>query len=149
MSRHMCAKQVSVFLENKAGRLADVCSLLGQENINIRAFCIADTSDFGILRIIVNNPVRAVEVLKANGHAVSETDVLVAQLEDRPGGLARVLEALRSSEINIEYMYAFVTPREGQAFVVFRVLDEFMARTVELLETAGVTLIEPEQVYSL
>ncbi len=149
MSCQMCAKQVSVFLENKTGRLADVCTLLGQEDINIRAFCIADTSDFGILRIIVNDPARAVEVLKAHGHAVSETDVLVAQLEDRPGGLARVLNALRASGTNVEYMYAFVTPREGQAFVVFRVLDESVARTIELLQEAGVALIEPEQVYSL
>ncbi|MCD6351797.1 MAG: ACT domain-containing protein, partial [Armatimonadetes bacterium] len=93
----MCAKQVSIFLENKAGRLADVCTLLGQEGINIRAFCIADTSDFGILRLIVNDPDRAAEALRQAGHAVSETDVLVAQLEDRPGGLAAVLEALRDS----------------------------------------------------
>ena len=149
MACDVCTKQVSIFLENKAGRLADVCSLLGRFGVNIRAFCTADTSDFGILRLIVNDPALAVKTLRDHGYAVSETDVRVVQVRDEPGGLANVLLALRDAKINIEYMYAFLTPLEGEAVVIFRVIDQMTEQTVEALGRAGISIVDPARVYAL
>lgn len=149
MSREICTKQVSVFLENKAGRLADVCDLLGQSGINVRALCIADTSDFGILRLIVNDPGRAVDLLRGDGHSVGETDVLAIQIDDKPGGLAHVLNVLRPHSINVEYMYAFVTPLEGQAVVIFRVVGDNLDQTIKALSEAGIGIVDPDRVYSI
>ncbi len=143
------AKQVSVFLENKAGRLAEVCSILGSNNINIRALSIADTSDFGILRMIVSDPVRASQALTQAGFVVRQADVLAVLVDDRPGGLAEVLDKLAAAEINVEYLYAFITPLEGQAVVIFRVADALMDKAAEVLRAAGVELIEPEKLYSM
>jgi hypothetical protein len=149
MSREICTKQVSVFLENKAGRLSDVCDLLGRSGINVRALCIADTSDFGILRLIVNDPGRAVELLRSDGHSVGETDVLAIQIADQPGGLAHVLNTLRPYNINVEYMYAFVTPLEGKAVVIFRVVDEMLDKTIQAMADAGISVVDPDRVYSM
>lgn len=102
------AKQISVFLENKAGRLASVTRTLGDADINIRALSIADTSDFGILRVIVNDPDKAYQVLKEAGFTVSETEVVAVQVPDSPGGLATVLEQMSEDNLNIEYLYAFL-----------------------------------------
>lgn len=101
------AKQISVFLENKAGRLAHVTRVLGEAGINIRALSIADTSDFGILRIIVNDPEKAYRILKEADFTVSETEVIAVQVPDSPGGLATVLEQMSDADLNIEYLYAF------------------------------------------
>ena len=149
MSREICTKQVSVFLENKAGRLADVCDLLGRSGLNIRALCIADTSDFGILRLIVNDPGRAVELLRGDGHSVGETDVLAIQIEDKPGGLSHVLDVMRPYTVNVEYMYAFVTPLEGQAVVIFRVVDDNLDNTIKALAEANIAVVNPDKVYSM
>jgi hypothetical protein len=142
-------KQVSVFLENKSGRLLDVCQALGVAGINIRALCIADTSDFGILRLIVNNPDGAVQDLTGQGFSVGETAVLAVQVPDQPGGLGAVLENLRNLAINVEYMYAFFTRVEGQAVVVFRVGDDQMERVVAALEGAGVAIMPAKDVYAI
>src|SRR3974377_1387822 len=104
----MKVKQISVFLENKSGRLAGVTKALGDNNINIRALSIADTTDFGILRLIVSDPEKAVNILKAEDFTVSETSIIAVQIPDNPGGLAGILQILDGSKINIEYMYAFV-----------------------------------------
>jgi hypothetical protein len=149
MDRSLLTKQVSIFLENKTGRLADVCDLLGREGMNIRALCIADTSDFGILRLIVNDPDRATELLRAAGHSVGETDVLAVQIDDRPGGLAAVLNVLRPANVNVEYMYAFVTPLEGKAVVIFRVVDEMMQQTADILDAQGIAIVPAETIYSI
>jgi hypothetical protein len=142
-------KQVSVFLENKSGRLLDLCQALGVGKINIRALCIADTSDFGILRLIVDDPDRALSDLREQGFSVGETHVLAVQVPDQPGGLGAVLENLRTLEMNVEYMYAFFTRVAGQAVVVFRVGDEQIPRVLEALEGAGVVILPAKDVYAI
>ena len=142
-------KQVSIFLENKSGRLAEVCAILGEQGINIRALSIADTSDFGILRLIVTDPDRAAALLGQAGLSVSETAVVAVQIPDRPGGLADVLRMLQAAEINVEYIYAFVGSHKGDALVVLRVADDLMARTIELLEESGAPILTAEEVYGM
>ena len=118
----MIVKQVSVFLENKAGRLNDVTRILGENGINISAFSIADTSDFGVLRIIVANPEKALAVLKENSFSAKITDVVLLNSPNKPGALARALEILNSEDIFIEYMYAF-SMNEETAVIVIRPSD--------------------------
>jgi hypothetical protein len=140
-------KQISVFLENKSGRLATITKVLGENGINIRALSIADTTDFGILRLIVSDPAQAGWILKGHDFTVSETEVIAVAVPDEPGGLARVLAALDSVGVNIEYMYAFVGKTHENAVVVFRVED--IDRAVDLLERSAVHLLEAKEVYSL
>ena len=142
-------QQVSVFLENKSGRLAEVCATLGAHDINIRALCIADTSDFGILRLIVNDPARATSALQEAGFSVGSTSVIALQIPDRPGGLGGVLQLLDESGLNVEYMYAFFVRREGDAVVLFRVADELLDRTIGVLQAADIPILPAEEVYAL
>ena len=100
-------KQVSLFLENKNGSLARVCKIMGEENINIRALSIADTTDFGVLRLIVNDPESAVEKLKDKDFLVSLTEVVGIKVQDKPGSLSAVLDKLEDEGVAVEYMYAF------------------------------------------
>lgn len=143
----MKVKQLSVFLENKAGRLARVTRVLGETGINIRALSIADTTDFGILRLIVNDPEKAGKALKEAGFAVTETEVLAVEIPDRPGGLADVLDALDSGGVNIEYIYAFVEKVSPDALVLIRV--EKADKAIELLTAAGISVLPGERVYAL
>jgi len=136
-------KQVSLFLENKPGRLAAVCDLLATKGVNLRALCVADAADFGVLRLIVEDPDEAACVLHDAGYAVSETDVLAVPLEDRPGGLARVTAALAGAAVNVTYMYAFLSRVEGRAVVIVRVEDTQFARAVEALGAAGIPVLQP------
>jgi len=143
----MRVKQISVFLENKSGRLAQVSDVLGAGGVNIRALSIADTTDFGILRLIVNDPERAYGLLKEAGFTANLTDVLAVELEDRPGGLARALRPLAEAGINIEYLYAFVQKARDAALVVFRV--ERMDEAAAILQARGIRLVPGEEVYRL
>lgn len=143
----MKVKQISVFLENKSGRLARVTEILGQKDINIRALSIADTSDFGILRLIVNKPDEALKVLKEGGFTVSATDVIAVEVDDRPGGLAGVLKALDGKGINIEYLYAFLEKSSQDALVVFRV--EQVDAAIAALQAAGINVLKGDEVYNL
>ena len=115
--------QISVFLENRKGRLYDVCALLGKNSINIRALTIAETEEFGILRIVVDKPQDAVQVLKKNNFVAHLTEIVAVEVQDEPGGLARILQILNDNNINIEYMYAFVERSGGKALLVFRFDD--------------------------
>jgi hypothetical protein len=142
----MKVKQISVFLENKSGRLAGVTKTLGDHGINIRALSIADTTDFGILRLIVSDPEKAVSILKAEDFTVSETNIIAVEIPDRPGGLGGILQILDSSQINIEYMYAFVGKSGANAVVVFRVED--IDRAITLLQQKGIALLSGTQIYS-
>lgn len=146
---HRIVQQVSVFLENKSGRLAEVCLTLGQHAINIRALCIADTSDFGILRLIVNDPEKATAVLQEAGFSVGSTAVIALQIPDRPGGLGGVLQKLEAAGVNVEYMYAFFVRREGDAVVLFRVADDALDRTIGLLQADDIPILTAEEVYAL
>ncbi len=143
----MKVKQLSIFMENRAGRLAEIMRLLGNAQINIRALSLADTSDFGILRLIVNKVDKAVEVLKKSGHTVSLTDVIAVEVPDNPGGLAGVLESLRDGGVNVEYMYAFVEKTTDKAVVIFRFENPDAA--VQVLKKAGISTLKAETVYTL
>ena len=117
----MLIKQISIFLENKLGRLAKVTRILGENNIDICALSVADTTDFGILRLIVDRPDEAKQVLADNGFTVSINDVIAIEVEDKPGGLAKTLSVLDDKGISIEYMYAFVgNSNSNNALVIFR-----------------------------
>lgn len=141
------AKQLSVFLENKAGRLSSVTRALGEAGINIRALSIADTSDFGILRIIVNDPIRAYKILKEAGFTVSETEVIAVRVQDSPGGLAAVLEQMSEANLNIEYLYAFLGTSEDDALVIFKVEDIKKARIA--FTEKGIKFLEENELYQL
>ncbi len=141
----MLVRQISVFLENKAGRLAEVTKILGSEGIDISALSIADTTDFGILRLIVNDPARAENVLKQNGFAVSLTNVIAIAVRDKPGGLAEALDILEKESIGIEYMYAFVGKSGNEAMVILRVEDPDKA--VKYLQGNGIKVISADTVY--
>ncbi len=143
----MSVRQVSVFLENKAGRLAEVSKLLGAAGINIRALSVADTSDYGILRLIVDDPAKAVEALVRQGFSASETEVIAVEVPDKPGGLGYVLEVLEVKGVNVEYMYAFVAKASEDALVIFRVGTPEEARQV--LREAGINVIPAEKLYTL
>jgi len=143
----MRVKQVSVFLENRAGRLDEVAELLGQHDINIRALSLADTSDFGILRLIVNQPDKAFEVLRDAGFTTRFTEVVAVEIPDIPGGLGRVLRIFSQCGLNVEYLYAFVEKRGEAAVVIVRV--EEIDRALGILQQKGVTLLSGEEVYKL
>lgn len=119
----MSVKQISVFLENRTGRLAEITGLLGDHDINIRALSLADTADFGILRLIVDKVDEAKGVLREKGFTFGETEVLAVEVPDVPGGLARILRALTQEQVNVEYMYACVMSPTRSAVMVFRFDD--------------------------
>lgn len=143
----MQAEQISVFLENKAGRLAEVTAILAEAEVNIRALALADTSDFGVLRLIVDDNARAVDALKNRGFTVGQTAVLAVEVEDRPGGLHRILDILHQSGINVEYMYAFVQHTGKNAVMIFRFAD--IDEAVRLLEKENIKVINGSKVYTL
>ncbi len=128
-------KQISVFVENKPGRLAAVTEKLYENNINIRAFTIAEAGDFGIIRMVVDKTEEAYNVLKEAGFTVRLTDVIAVEVEDEPGSLHKIAKALGDAGINIEYVYAF-TSEEHKALIIFRVSDKERAKSV--LEKLGV-----------
>jgi len=135
----MKIKQISVFIGNKKGRLAMVTEVLEKAKIDIRALALADTADFGMLRMIVDNPDRCAAVLKENDFAVQETDVLAIEVDDSPGGLHRVLKVFDENDINIEYVYAMVEKRRNAAAVIFRVED--YQKAIDVLAKKGIALI--------
>lgn len=112
--------QLSIFLENKKGRLYDVCSALGKHGVNIRALTLAESDSFGVLRLLVRDPHGTAELLKKDGFVVNETQVVAIEVDDKPGGLAKVLGAINKHHINVEYMYGFVEPLSKKAMMVFR-----------------------------
>lgn len=131
----MIIKQISIFVENKPGRLAEITGIIAKNNINIRALSVADTTHFGILRIIVDNPEEVERVLRESGLTVSITSVITACIHNRPGGLAEVLSLLADNDIAIEYMYAFIAKSDNEAYVVMRIEAETAA--VKLLRDHG------------
>lgn len=140
----MALKQISIFVENKLGRLAEITTFLEENGIDIRAISISDTADYGILRLIVDNPEKAETALRDNGFTVSITNVLGVGIEDVPGGFAKAVRALSEAEISLEYAYAFVTPEKGKASVIVRVEDN--DKGVDALKNAGITLLEQSDI---
>ncbi len=135
----MLVKQISVFVENATGRLSTLTRALGNEGIDIIAICIADTVDFGILRCIVTDPDKAVEVLKRNGFTASITKVLAVEVDDTPGGLAKVLECLSSESIGVDYVYSFIRARSEHALVLFKVDDT--EKAIDVLQRNDVPIL--------
>jgi len=137
-------KQISIFIENRSGRLREVTEVLGGNGINIRALSLADTSDYGILRLIVDQPDKALTVLKKANFTLSETDVIAVEVKDEPGGLARVLAILGNAGINVEYMYAFVEKSSNNAVVIFRIED--IDAAISALKKNKVTILDNSKV---
>jgi len=143
----MQVQQISIFLENRVGRLMEVTEVLAQNQVNIRALSLADTSDFGILRLIVSKPDEATQILRQGGFTVRENEVLAVEVEDQPGGLAHILGLFGKAGISIEYMYAFLERRAENAVMIFRV--ESLPRAVKSLQDAGVSLLSDADVAAL
>ena len=140
-------EQISIFIENRSGRLAQIASALGDAGINIRAMSLADTSDFGILRLIVNDVENAVNLLKEKGFTVRLSHVVAVEIKDRPGELGSFLTGLEKAGLNVEYMYAFVQKSGEHAVVIFRF--ENLDRAIEAIQRSGSVLLSREKVLSL
>jgi hypothetical protein len=143
----MKVEQISIFLENKPGGLENVTRILRDANINIRTLSVADTSDFGIVRLIVDHVADANRVLKENGYTISRTNVVAVEVPDQPGGLHSILEVLAKAGINIEYMYAFVERSGQNAVMLFRFDDSDAA--IDVLLKNNKTVLPGEKLYSL
>jgi len=143
----MKVEQISIFIENKSGRLAEITRILGESGINIRALSLADTSDFGILRLIVNDVETANRILKEKGFTVNKTEVIAVEVPDRPGGLGAILQALDREQINVEYMYAFVERCGGNAVIIFR-FDE-TDKAINVLKANNFSVLAGERLYSM
>lgn len=143
----MKLKQISIFLENKKGRLWKALNILKNSGINIRALSIADTSEFGILRIIVPEPEKAKTALEEGNFVVKMNDVIAVEVPDKPGGLEKILEILNKVDINVEYLYAFVEKNEEKAIVVLRTED--IDAGIEALTKGGATVLSLKEVYEL
>ncbi|MBQ2764067.1 MAG: ACT domain-containing protein [Firmicutes bacterium] len=142
----MTIQQISVFLPNKPGSFCQIAKVLSDNDVNMRAMSVADTSDFGILRIIVDNNEKACAVLKDAGCIYKETPVVAMKVEDTPGALVGILEALKDAEISMEYMYAFTAKTEG-AYIVCRVND--VEKSMEALKAANITLLSAEDLAAM
>lgn len=143
----MKVEQISIFLENRAGRLAEVTRVLSESGINIRALSLADTSDFGILRLIVSDFAKAKSVLKDNGFTVGRTTVVAVEVPDKPGGLHSILGMLSESSVNVEYMYAFVQQSGQNAIMIFRF--DRTDQALELLSEAGLKVVPGDELYKM
>ena len=143
----MQVEQISIFIENKSGRLAEVTQALGNQGINIRALSLADTSDFGILRLIVDKTDLAKDSLKEHGFTVNKTTVVAVEVPDHPAGLASILSILDAGQVNVEYMYAFVERCGGNAVIIFRFDDHEAA--IKVLLANNINVLEGERVYNM
>ncbi len=143
----MQVKQISIFLENKTGRLAQVTATLASAGVNIRALAVADTTDFGVLRLIVDDTEAAESALKDNGFTVRKTDVVAVEVADRPGGLNDLLNQLSDAGINIEYMYAFVRQSGDNAVMIFRF--DHPQQAADRLKQNGIQVIDSDKLYRM
>lgn len=141
----MKVEQISIFIENKSGRLAEVTHALGDAGVNILALSLADTNDFGILRLIVDQTDLARTTLKQKGFTVNKTDVVAVEVPDRPSGLYSILAILDQGQVNVEYMYAFVERQGGNAVIIFRFDNPEEA--IQVLLRAGVNVLLGERVH--
>ncbi len=139
--------QISVFLENRKGRLFEVCSLLGENGINIRALTIAETESFGVMRTVVDKSDAAVKLLRDHGFVANFTDVVAIEVPDKPGGLATVLKIFADNEVNIEYMYGFVEKFSEKALLVFRFEDTDAAQ--QILAKHSISVVSKQDIEGL
>ena len=143
----MKIKQISVFLENRKGRLYDICSMLGAAGINIRALMIAETETFGVLRMVVDKPAAAVELFRKRSITANQTEVVAVEVDDTPGGLAQVLKVLTENDLNVEYMYGFVEKFSENALLVFRFEDSEKAS--QILKANGINVVGGHDIETL
>lgn len=141
----MLIKQLSIFVENKAGRLAEITAILAKAGIDIRALSIADTTNFGILRLIVDKPDEAEKVLKDAGLTVSLTNVIGVGIPDKPGGFSSAMKCLADAGMGVEYMYAFISRDQGRACMILRVGDN--ERAIQALQQDGVEILTSDRIY--
>ena len=143
----MSVKQISIFVENKEGRIKKAINTLGQENINIRALSIADTTKYGILRLIVSDNKKAIDALERDGFIVKENEVIILAVPDEPNGLNSTLSVFDEKGINLEYLYAFVSSKTDEAIVVMRL--ENMEKAIDALKDSNVKILETEDIENL
>lgn len=143
----MKIKQLSIFLQNKEGSLYDALEILTKENINIKALSLADTSDFGILRIVVDNPKRGIKILKENNFLVKPTDIIAIEMNDTPGGLASILGIIKKNNINLEYLYAFTHDKTNKAILLLH--TDNLDKLISSLEKENIVIVSAEEVYNL
>lgn len=143
----MFAQQISIFIENKEGRLAEVTAILRDAKVNIRALSLADTTDFGVLRLIVNDNEKAETALKKEGFTVGKTQVTAVEVKDEPGGLNFILDSLSENEVNVEYMYAFANPQCKNAIMIFRFDDHDKA--LKILAEKNIRVFTREEISRL
>ena len=143
----MAIKQISIFVENKPGRMARVAKTLADADVNIRALTIAEAGDFGVIRMVVDNTERGYKALHDEGFTVSETDVLAVELKDIPGGLYEIANTLGMNNVNVDYAYAFVTAKAKRAMLILRVDD--IRRATEVLSEAGVRIATREEIQQI
>ena len=147
MRSKYAVKQISIFLENRKGRLKEVTQVLAEAQVNIRALALAESAEFGILRLVVDNPEKAKSVLSSSGFTVKEQDVFAVAVPDKPGGFYQVVKLLADADINIDYTYAFVRGKD-QAILIFKVPDDLFEKALEVLSEGGLNLVEPLFFYS-
>lgn len=138
----MTIQQISVFLENRSGQIAEITSVLAQNNIDLRAIHMAETADYGVLRLIADKPQEASKVLLEQGFVLSMTPVMAVAVPDEPGGLAKLLDTLTQGGQDIEYMYSVFGRKDNLAYMIFRVSD--MKHLEEILESSGITPVDGE-----
>ena len=143
----MAVKQISIFIENKEGRIKKAINTLAEENINIRALSIADTTKYGILRLIVSDNEKAIDALEKDGFIVKENEVIILAVPDKPNGLNSTLAVFDENGINLEYLYAFVSTKSDEAIVVIRI--ENMEKAFEALENSDVKILDAEDIKDL
>ncbi|NPB09601.1 MAG: ACT domain-containing protein [Thermodesulfobacteria bacterium] len=142
MRAKYAVKQLSIFLENRKGRLKEVTQVLAEAQVNIRALALAESAEFGILRLVVDNPEKAKSVLSSSGFTVKEQDVFAVEVPDKPGGFYQVVKILADADINIDYTYAFVRGQD-QAVLIFKVPDELFEAALQAIQQGGLKLVEP------
>ena len=143
----MKIKQLSIFLQNRMGSLSKPLEVLSDADVNIRAMCMADTSEFGILRLVVDNPEKGKDTLEENGFLVKITEIIGVEMNDTPGGLTSVLKVIKDNEIDLEYLYAFTHEKEGKAILLLHSDD--IDRLISVLKDSDITVVQSDEVYNL
>ena len=143
----MKIKQLSIFLQNRMGSLSKPLEVLSDADVNIRAMCMADTSEFGILRLVVDNPEKGKDALEESGFLVKITEIIGVEMNDTPGGLTNVLNIIKDNEIDLEYLYAFTHEKEGKAILLLHSDD--IDRLISVLKDSDITVVQSNEVYNL
>ncbi len=143
----MIVEQISVFVENKEGRLLEIAEILSQNNIDISALSLADTEEYGVLRMIVSDPYKAKEVLLAHGVIGKVTDVLAVVISDKPGGFCQALKQISDNGISVKYMYACTSHKKGKALMILSVSD--LQKAEEIVKSSGQDYIDPTEIYRI